>query len=71
MEEILDIEYNNFVNAINRLVDMPYSYNIKDFIMKYRVPLLAQKSVNEILKPKYDEDGRQYVTIYGEYFSYY
>lgn len=66
MEEILDIEYNNFINAMNRLIDMPYSYNIKDFIMKYRQLLLAQKNNKEIIKPKYDKDGRQYVTIYGK-----
>lgn len=66
MEEIADIEYNNFLNAMNRLVSMPYSYKIKEFIEKYRRLLMTQTSSNEVLKPQYDEQGRMFVTTYGK-----
>lgn len=66
MEEIADIEYNNFLNAMNRLVSMPYSYKIKEFIEKYRKPLMTQSNISNLLKPQYDEQGRMFITTYGK-----
>lgn len=65
VETLADLEYRNFVNAMDRLVSLPYSYRVKDFISKYRKPLLVQTNTYEIAKPKYDADGRMYVTTYG------
>ncbi len=65
VESIGDSDYRNFVVAIERLCLLPYSYRIKDFIMKYRKPLLTQTSASEVAQPKYDADGRMYVTTYG------
>lgn len=66
MEEIADIEYGNFLTALNRLVALPYSYKVKEFIEKYRKPLMAQTNTNEVLKPQHDVQGRQFVTTYGK-----
>lgn len=65
VEEIADIEYNNFVNAMDRLVSMPYSYKAHEFISKYRKPLMVQTNAYDILQPQYDEQGRMSVTTYG------
>ncbi|XP_018331834.1 28S ribosomal protein S9, mitochondrial [Agrilus planipennis] len=64
IEKIIDKEYTNFVNAIERLYNHPYSYRIKEFILKYRKPLMSQKSTSDLPKLQYDSDGRSYVTVY-------
>lgn len=66
MENIEEIEYDNFVNAMVRLSSLPYAYRVKDFIYTYRKPLIADNQSNEIPKAQYDEKGRQVVTTYGE-----
>lgn len=65
VEEIADIEYNNFVNAMDRLAALPYSYKSKEFIMSYRKPLMTQTNMYDVLQPQFDEQGRQFVTTYG------
>lgn len=67
----MDKEYVNFINAMERLVALPYSYKVVDFIDKYRKPLLRQLAVQtELPEVKYDEDGRAYITTYGKNFCY-
>lgn len=66
VETILPIEYQNFINAMERLINHPYSYRYKEFIDKYRRPLSNQKAVDDIPTPDIDDKGRSYVTIYGE-----
>lgn len=66
VEQIKDIEYNNFVNAMTRLANHPYSYRVKDFINNYRWSLLNQTVTLEIPKPQVDQDGRSFITVYGE-----
>lgn len=68
VETIGELEYRNFITAIERLCLLPYSYRIKDFILKYRKPLLMQTNTYEIATPKYDADGRMYVTTYGLFY---
>lgn len=65
MEAIEDIEYNNFVSAMDRLSSLPYSYKAKEFIYTFRKPLISQSNTYEIPKPQYDEQGRMFVTTYG------
>lgn len=69
VENIHDVEYNNFVNAITRLASHPYSYRAVDFIDQYRRKLLNQAVLLEIPKPQIAQDGRSYITIYGEHIS--
>lgn len=65
VETISDKEYDSFLNAIERLSVMPYSYKVKDFLLDYCVPLLRQLRASEVPTPLYDPDGRAYVTTYG------
>lgn len=64
VEKIADIEYGNFKQAMDRLVSLPFSYKCKDFIDIYRQPLMDQSKTAHIPKPKFDENGREYVTTY-------
>jgi small subunit ribosomal protein S9 len=66
VETILPIEYQNFVNTMERLISHPYSYRYKEFIDKYRRPLANQKAVDDIPTPDVDDKGRSFVTVYGE-----
>ena len=68
VETIRDVEYDSFVNAMNRLANHPYSYRVKDFINDYRRPLMNQTITLEIPKPEVDTDGRSFITVYGELF---
>lgn len=65
VESVSDREYNSFVNAMDRLANMPYAYKVKDFIMEYRVSLMNQSQTYDAIKPQTREDGRQCVTVYG------
>lgn len=66
VETITHVEYNNFVNAMERLATSPYSYRYKEFIEKYRKALSSSKAIQDIPTPDIDDQGRSYVTIYGE-----
>ncbi|XP_072942919.1 small ribosomal subunit protein uS9m [Epargyreus clarus] len=64
VEQITDLEYDNFKLVMERLISLPYSYRCQDFINKYRKQLAAQRFALEIPKPGYDSDGRAFVTTY-------
>ncbi|CAK1584428.1 unnamed protein product [Parnassius mnemosyne] len=64
VEKLTDLEYENFKLVMERLISLPYSYQFKDFIEKFRKTLTSQKFALEIPKPNFDEDGRAYVTTY-------
>uniref|UniRef100_D3TM49 Small ribosomal subunit protein uS9m n=1 Tax=Glossina morsitans morsitans TaxID=37546 RepID=D3TM49_GLOMM len=64
VEKLDDIEYDNFVNVMNRLIAHPYSYKCKAFIDEHTRPLMSQSAQIEIPKPQIDADGRQYITTY-------
>lgn len=68
MEEIADIEYGNFVSAMDRLVASPYAYKAKDFIDRYRKSLMKQTSTYDVPKLQYDENGRSFITVYGKIY---
>ncbi|VVD04433.1 unnamed protein product [Leptidea sinapis] len=64
VENITELEYENFKLVMERLVSLPYSYRSKEFIEKVRKPIASQKFALEIPKPSYDEEGREYITTY-------
>lgn len=64
VEQIADIEYQNFCSSMERLIASPYSYKTKEFIERFLKPLMDQSKQLEVPKPKIDEQGRQYVTTY-------
>lgn len=70
VETIDKAEYENFVNALDRLANHPYSYRHKDFIGKYRRQLSSSKSIEDIPKPDIDEKGRNVVTTYGKLIDF-
>jgi small subunit ribosomal protein S9 len=43
-------QYSNLIYVMERLVQHPYSYRLKDFIEKFRKPLLSQTSALVIPK---------------------
>lgn len=67
IEEISDKQYEEFIATMDRLLAHPYSYKCKDFILNYRHVLRSQSEDRSIIEPKVGEDGRQYVTTYGNY----
>ncbi|ALC47865.1 mRpS9 [Drosophila busckii] len=64
VEQIADIEYQNFSNSMERLIASPYAYKSKAFIERFLKPLIDQSKQLEVPKPKIDEQGRQYITTY-------
>lgn len=67
VETIRENEYGNFVAAMIRLANHPYSYRHKEFIDKYCRPLMSQTTTTDIPKPQIDQDGRSFITTYGEW----
>jgi small subunit ribosomal protein S9 len=67
VETIRQVEYQNFVNSMTRLVDHPYSYRHKEFIDKFSRPMLDSSITLEIPKLQVDSDGRSFITVYGEF----
>lgn len=73
VEKIMDREYGQLISALDRIITLPYSYRAKDFIDKYRKPLLQRMSnQTEIPEVQYDEKGRAFITTYGKWslFTY-
>ncbi|KAL1517412.1 hypothetical protein ABEB36_001179 [Hypothenemus hampei] len=64
VETITDKEYSSFINVMDRLASLPYSYRIKDLIMQYRKSLINQSKTFEAIIPQLDENGRQFVSVY-------
>lgn len=69
METITDREYATFEKAMERLYSLPYSYKAQDFLMEYRKPLISQTKTFDAIVPQIGEDGRQYVSVYGNCFG--
>lgn len=67
VEKIMDREYGQFISALDRLIALPYAYRAKDFIDKYRKPLLQRMTTQtEIPEVQYDDKGRAFITTYGK-----
>ncbi|XP_055528384.1 28S ribosomal protein S9, mitochondrial isoform X2 [Wyeomyia smithii] len=64
LEILSDAEYDNFVRAMTRLCQLPYSYREKCFINQFRKPMLMKTDSDKIPKPQFDENGKAYITIY-------
>ncbi|RZF41265.1 hypothetical protein LSTR_LSTR010493 [Laodelphax striatellus] len=67
VEQISDKMYANLIELLDRVVTHPYSYTIKDEILKYRIPFLSS-SLSLFLDPgvvQYDDEGRAFVEIVG------
>ena len=56
LEDLTDTEYDNFVLAMEHLLQHPYSYR-KQFVNRYRKPLLAKIDADHLPQPQFDADG--------------
>ena len=61
------IQLNELVEALERLLENPFSYKAKDFIFKFRKPIAAVQSVENPVEPQYDENGRAIVEYTGKH----
>ncbi|KAK9700481.1 hypothetical protein QE152_g31195 [Popillia japonica] len=64
VEEISEKNYNSFINAMERLQSLPYSYKAKEFISAYQKPLMSRTDLSDIPKLQYDKEGRAFITVY-------
>ncbi|KAJ3663114.1 hypothetical protein Zmor_007423 [Zophobas morio] len=64
VETIGDKDYETFSTTMDRLYKLPYSYRSKDFLFKYRKPLMSHEKTYQAPKPQYDADGRAFITTY-------
>lgn len=71
VESLHHVEYRHFQALMSRLAEHPYSYRVKEFIDEYRRPLMNQTITADIPKPHTDQDGRSFITVYGEIFPFY
>ncbi|XP_050300757.1 28S ribosomal protein S9, mitochondrial [Anthonomus grandis grandis] len=64
VETLTDKEYASFINVMERLASLPYSYKAKDLILSHREDLMSHTETYEAIKAQIGEDGRQFVTVY-------
>jgi len=62
VEELTEVEYQNFITAMDRLVAHKYSNNAAEFIRSWRRQLMVKNKDSEIPKPEVREDGKLFVT---------
>ncbi|KFD50204.1 hypothetical protein M514_08949 [Trichuris suis] len=48
-ERISEVQYNNFIVAMNNLASQPYSYRERDFIMQFRISLTSNGLATGVL----------------------
>lgn len=65
VEAIRPVEYRYFTSLMDRLVQHPYSFRAKEFIMQFRRVLMNQRITLDVPKPHIGEDGRAFITVYG------
>jgi len=65
LEAVSDAEHKEFVNVLERLVKLPFSYRVKDDIFKWRVKEKIAAGQQEFITPKFDEKGRAWVEVAG------
>jgi hypothetical protein len=58
-------QYKDFVCAIERLTEHPFSYRVRDFIFKFRVPISNIQSNESFSEPEFDEHGKAFVEAIG------
>lgn len=65
VETLKEPQYEEFVRALNRLVEHPLSYHHKDFILKYRKTLRVSTETDTVPELLFDGDGRPYMEATG------
>ncbi|XP_042222270.1 28S ribosomal protein S9, mitochondrial-like [Homarus americanus] len=65
LEKLKDSHYEFFIKSMNRLVDHPYSYRAKDFILRFRKPISSSIKLQEIPKLMFTAEGTPYIATTG------
>jgi len=65
VEVISDKEYEDFIYTLNRLIELQFSYRVKDEIFKYRISDDAAQSTQTFLTPQYNDEGKAFVECEG------
>ena len=58
-------KYNEFISALERLVEHPFSYRVKDFLFRFRIPISSLQSMDTFVAPELDEEGKAFVEAIG------
>lgn len=66
LEKINDVQYNEWVNTMDRLVGHKHFEKEFEFIKQYRVPLSSQSLTREFPPLTLEADGTKSVTITSE-----
>ncbi|XP_043225891.1 28S ribosomal protein S9, mitochondrial-like isoform X2 [Amphibalanus amphitrite] len=65
VETLKEPQYQEFVRAMNRLVEHPLAYHHKDFIFKYRKMLRVSNETDTVPELLFDSAGRPYMEATG------
>ncbi|XP_067141140.1 small ribosomal subunit protein uS9m [Centruroides vittatus] len=65
IEEIDDDKFAHFVETLNRLIEHPYSFRVREFIMKFRKQMKVVSMVLKLPPVQEMETGQTYVTSEG------
>ncbi|XP_034939656.1 28S ribosomal protein S9, mitochondrial [Chelonus insularis] len=63
LEPLKEKDYEMFIAALQRLIDHPYSSNVSNFIMEYRLKKSNFKDTLVIPPLEYDSTGRPFVEV--------
>jgi len=66
LENISDIEYKEFILVLERLVNLPFSYRVRDEIFQWRVKEVDSAAQKDFLAPQLDGKGRAWVEVEGK-----
>jgi len=61
LEEVSEAEYKDMVDLLERLLELPYSYRVKDELWKWRVDIQEMVGQTEYFAPQFDDQGRAFV----------
>jgi len=65
VEKLRDVEYQEFLRAMNRLVEHPLSFHHKEFIFRFRKMLKATTETQAVPELVFDAAGRPYMAARG------
>jgi len=65
LENISENEYKDFLQVLERLVSLPFSYRVRDDIFKWRIKEEDSAAQKDFIAPQFDEKGRAWVEVEG------
>lgn len=65
LEKVSENDLKELINVLERLIQLPFSYRVRDEIFQYRVSDGISVSKMEVIDPVYDERGRAVVEYKG------